>query len=59
MDKALTFNNISIGHGLGGREDVIPSEDRASVSTGESELLLYASPFSLTSGSTGGSLVEE
>jgi hypothetical protein len=52
MDKVLTFDDLSLGHGSDGVEDVIPS-DRARVSVGESESL-FASPSSLASGSTGG-----
>ncbi len=51
MDKVLTFDDLSLGHGSDGVEDVIPS-DRARVSVGESESL-FASPSSLASGSTG------
>jgi hypothetical protein len=59
MDKVLTFDDLSIGLGLSGREDVTPL-DPASGPTGESASSLFASPSSLASGSTGGtSLVEE
>jgi hypothetical protein len=54
IDKVLTFDDLSIGHGSrspGGLEAVTHS-DWDSVSAGESELL-FASPSSLASGSTG------
>jgi hypothetical protein len=52
MDKVLTFDDLSIGHRLGGRDDVT-HPDRASLPSGESESL-FASPSSLASGSMGG-----
>jgi hypothetical protein len=52
MDKVLTLDGLSIGHGLGGREDVTPS-DQASGPTGESASL-FVSPSSLGTGSIGG-----
>jgi hypothetical protein len=51
MDKVLTFDDLSIGHGPSGLEDVNPL-DWASVPAGELESL-FASSSSLTSGSTG------
>jgi hypothetical protein len=59
MDKVLTFDDLSIGHGLSGREDVTPL-DPASGPTSESALsFLHLLP-PWRQGQRGGtSLVEE